>query len=224
MVFNDEQVKRALTESIKKHIRETVRNNATKLEILVKKRFGVKVRTSSEYRSLVSEQGRLRLDFGIEEPIEVMRGIIDTLLENVVVKVNRGSNDGAAYILPLSITLFDDKSLSAVLGAYGASYTSDDNSNWSGMRVEWLKWLLLSGGEPVVIGYRVEYGDYSGRNHFGEIRSRTEHAIMVKNDNDSFEVDTRFQGSRENNFITRAANSMEDEIGQLVQKTIMGQL
>lgn len=217
--FKDDEVKKALVAAAKRHIRNTVIQNAGTLEEKIRDRYAVAVRTSPEYKSLVAPQGMLRKDFGIEDSVETMKSVIDVLLDNVRVNINRAANDNLTYIIPLSITIFDKKSLNALLRSGVGSYFSDQQPHWSGAEVPWLRWLLLSGDTPVVIGYTVFYGD------FDKYGSRTGKAIMVNMENwdkprEDFTVDERFQGTERNNFLTRAGREVIPQIEGLIKSTM----
>lgn len=218
--FRDDELRKALTASYKKVIREAIIANAENLEEAIKERYATEVRKTPEYKSLRREAGGLRKDFGIEEPDSALADVIDVLLRYVKVTINRATNDNNNYIVPMTIVVFDQRSLKGLLSSNVGSYFSDGNSRWSGEEIPWLRWLLTSGNTPVVVGYTVFYGEYSDE------QSRTGHAIMVDTNvsGKSFTVDPRYRGTAERNFLTRAAREVVPHIKGLIQDKVIGKI
>ncbi len=159
----------------------------------------------------------MRAYFGIEDTEDVKK-LMDTLLDGVSVKVHKAVNEGNAYMLALTITVFDRTWLKNVLDSPYSKYISDQDEYWSGAEIPWLKWLLLSGGAPVVFGYKVLRGSFPHYSDDGS--SRTTRAIMVEADGSFSVKPEEYQGTQNDNFLTRAASSMDQEIIRIAEQAI----
>lgn len=218
--FNDDQVKKSLVAAVKKHIRKTIELSVNVLYDAIRKRLASKVRKTPEYRSLCSEGGVLRVDLGIEEGKKSIESVINVLVNLIEIKINRSKNDSMDYIVPITITLFNNSIIRELIKSRDASYHSV-NQKGKATLIPWLEWLLVSGDQPVVIGYRVFYGDSK---HDVSTFSRTDRAIMVKGDGDNFVINSRFSGTKENNFIARACLDLEKDLEDIIRKTVIRRL
>lgn len=79
-----------------------------------------------------------------------------------------------------------------------------------GQELPWLKWLLLAGDSIIISQFHVEYGVYPS--------SRSGGAIMKPGK--IFKVDSSYSGDAENNFITRALEKYENQIKDIIGKSI----
>jgi hypothetical protein len=79
------------------------------------------------------------------------------------------------------------------------------------LKLPWLEWLLLYGGKIIVRSYEVKVGPNP--------HSRTGLAIM-KPSKKNWRVPAEFSGTRENNWVTRALDRLDDSIPNLIQTEI----
>lgn len=219
--FNDDQIKKALNASWKRHIRQTINDNLRSLESAIKERYAVNVRKTRTYINLSRDNTTFRTEIGVPSSSSVLTTIINTLLDNVEVRMGRVENDNLDYMIPLNIILWNDKILKAVLNSPGASYFSESLRAGTIHEVPWLEWLLLRGTEPVVFGYRVMYDKSAW--------SRTDNAIMVKSTSGDkypkdFSVREDLSGTKDDNFITEAAVNLSEELPEIIQKEIVRKL
>lgn len=220
LAFDFSDFNRRLVAEHKRLLRGVFDKQLDRFTKAVKKQFVAEIRKSQEYRSLVSPQGRLKLDFGLGEqggdwegvtdPSTAMLDIIETIIDQVTVTIN-DKKEGDDFVIGINITLFSN--IEAVLNSEGAKYISV-NAKGDDFEVPWLEWLLLGGSGPVIVGYHVYYkqAEYS----------RTGHAIMEPTG--SFSVDSRFTGTRRDNFITRAAEGMRQDISELIDKIFLSKI
>ena len=94
---------------------------------------------------------------------------------------------------------------SKALSMSDAEFTTEN-----GTPLEWLRWLLLEGDTRIVNNYQFR----SGR------RGRAGGGIMASRQNSSWGVPSQFAGTDNNNFATRALESMQDEIDVIVRREI----
>lgn len=153
-----------------------------------------------EIKSL--RDGQLRFDFGI--PIDPTNEIITAIVNSIYVyfKNFRLTKKEVKNIFSIYIQPSDFKNL---LGnAYGNVITEQ------GELLPWLEWLLTAGNAVVISGYSVEYGPNPN--------SRTGAAVMIPVG--FFKVDSKYSGTAENNFITRALANKEKEISEIIRKNL----
>ena len=74
-------------------------------------------------------------------------------------------------------------------------------------RLPWLRWLLLEGYKPIIVGYSYEMNPGKGRSRGGLMK-----------EGGSWRVPPAHAGTEDNNFITRAFEKRSNEIQKLVQK------
>ncbi len=73
----------------------------------------------------------------------------------------------------------------------------------------WLKWLLTLGDAIIIADYGVQYGPF-GRT--GEARMTRKYA--------PFKVNTKYSGTADNNFISKALGNYSSEIQQVIVKAL----
>lgn len=202
-------------------INEVFERNMDRFIDSVKKKFASKIRISGEYRSLVGESGRLRLDLGLGEQGGAGEGILDSkvamaeiieqVISGVTVKIVKKKVE-QDFVIGLNIKLLEniDDIINSDAGRYLSVNTRGDINE-----VPWLEWLLIGGARSVLVGYQVLYAPR-------EEASRTGKAIMVKGG--GFSIDSRYTGTKNDNFITRAAESMNEEISDLMDKHFISKL
>ena len=80
-----------------------------------------------------------------------------------------------------------------------------------GVKLEWLRWLLLEGDKRIVSNYFFKKSS----------RGRAGGGIMAERQNASWGVPSQFAGTENNNFATRALETINDEIDVLVRREIV---
>lgn len=80
-----------------------------------------------------------------------------------------------------------------------ASYISDH----SGVRIEWVKWLLTKGTENIIEGYKITYSPEV----VNKLESRSGQAVMIKAKNGQWAVPSDLAGTSQDNFLTQAIMS-----------------
>lgn len=84
-----------------------------------------------------------------------------------------------------------------------------------GQSLPWLEWLLRFGDKAIIRDYTIGVARNSAR-------SRTGRAIMVKAASKRWKVPSQFAGTAQNNFVTRAIDSIEPSIIKLVETSLRG--
>jgi hypothetical protein len=214
--INADQAEREIIRAVREAISVRVSRKIPSVRAAVSSLIGQAIRISPEYTSIQS--GELQKHFGLGTNLSIssnaitIKDVVDTrsVLEDIVTQIESGVDieftQVGGEIGVVSIHLLTD--IESLLSITGSSYVSPS----SGEQIAWLQWLLFSGTEDVVTDYHILLD--------GKIRraSRTGSAIMVPRG--AWHVPAEFSGTREDNFITRAIESVKDDIYVLVKGMI----
>lgn len=156
--------------------------------------------SSNTYNDIVS--GKLRLELGIPDALTKLDGLIDIWTTNI----------DARYIKP--VTIGADKIYSFIsVGLVKSDYSDVLGTDYAlvydrkGYSLPWLQWLLFEGTRPIVSTHKVVF-----------MRGgRTGGAIMRRPG--SWSVPIAHAGTATDNWITRAIDSAEPQIIDLLQGT-----
>lgn len=162
-----------------------------------------------EYQSL--KNGELQYNFGIANT-SVVDSLVDRFVESITynidkVRIKNNQIDGRLVFSILSQTTLEE-----ILSSSEANVLTEKGSS-----LPWLKWLLLSGADPLILEYKLlegKKGNFKG--------SRTGKAIMIrpKSGDGSWSVPPAYAGTIDNNWITRAIDSAKSEIENVLSKHI----
>jgi len=172
---------------------------STEIKILISE----SLRNQPEYSSLMT--GTLKAELGIADATSI-NSVIDALIETLAVQRNdiKVTNKGLSGGFVLTMMKSDDMN--------GVIYTEPASvKDASGYSLPWLEWLLLKGNEILVKNYEVSY--------FPSPYSRSGMAIMIPSSS-SWRVPPQFAGTENDNWTTRAINSVEDSVYKIIQENI----
>jgi len=203
LLETDGQIKKAILDSIKDVLDTAISKSLNRIQQDLKALTIDNLKKEPEYASL--RTGQLRYEFGIPDTIIVDRVIEDIcegkILRNPVKVGTKGISGNIKYIL------IDEDKVNASMG--GPDGIVQDAKGYT---LPWLKWLLTQGTAPIVKNFEVKLGPNPN--------SRTGMAIMVES-NENWGVPPQFAGVKDNNWITRAISSInEDLFFQIIQKNI----
>lgn len=153
------------------------------------------ITSSPEYNSLLS--GDLKYEFGLPDSDSRVKTILNfwTKINAEYKKVTiNGSKLSGGFTLSMIKSDYSD-----VLSSSAAVFKTE-----KGTDLNWLEWLLLFGSKTIIKDYEVEFG-YNPR-------SRTGQAVMRGVKRGKWSVPYEFSGTQNNNWITRAIDSVESDI------------
>lgn len=203
LIETDNIIVKLILEEMRKVVDTAVNKAIAGISNEVKDVVAESLRTQPEYSSLMA--GTLRAELGIENA-DTINSVIQALINTLEVKINpiTVTNNGLNGGFLLTMMKSDDMS--------GVIYQNIASVNDSkGYSLPWLEWLLLKGNEILVKNYEVKYTSSS--------YSRSGMAIMVPSD-ESWRVPPEFIGTEDNNWTTRAINSVEDSVYKIIQNNI----
>lgn len=204
---NNSKISKQILQEIKNKIDKVIKAALPNISNEIKLLISEALKNQPEYSSLMT--GTLKAEFGIADAGSVIT-VIDSLIETLSTKYNgikiseRGLSGG--FIL----TMMKSDDMNGVIFSEAAKVFDSE-----GYSLPWLEWLLLKGNEIIVKNYEVVYGSFN--------YSRSGMAIM-KPSSGSWRVSTQFSGTEQDNWTTRAINSVEDNIYNIIQKNIEKQI
>jgi hypothetical protein len=147
--------------------------------------------------------GDLAKELGIIDGRAIMEEIISIVQNSIEFEFQPIMSDfRGGYTVRVLKMDFQD-----VLSMPDAAYVSNN-----GILIPWLNWLLFAGQSPVIYGYRVQMNPNNPNN------SRTG-AIMVK-DTGAWSVPAVDAGTQDDNLLTRALESLDEEIKDIIQQEL----
>lgn len=202
LLDSDKQISNKILQSllpeIDEYFKKSLQNIRRSLPSLVREI----IQNTPEYDSLMG--GQLQYEFGIPDPSNQIKDILDIWSNNIDITYNKptiiGNNIKGSFSVSVIRSDFND-----VL-SNDAGFVID---NLRGYQLPWLEWLLLEGNKTIVSKQQVVLGP----NKF----SRTGYALM-RPSNKSWKVPAQFAGTIADNWITRAIDNAESQINELLDK------
>lgn len=193
----------AILEDVSKKIQEGLPSSILAVRSKLGEIVYRELNNSEEGKSLSG--GRLKAEFGLAVDGEtIIKSIARAIEEGATITTNP---DGSVFI-GIFRRDFQD-ALSSVFAEY---YSVNRQGNRS--LVPWLEWFLLSGGEVVLEDYFLVRGNFQ--------KSRSGKAIMLRSKDKSYAVRQDYSpGNESNNWLTKTARAVENEIiGVVIKEAI----
>lgn len=197
---SDAEISDMILNSIRTYLQprfvRAVNNISSKLPAIV----GNAIRSQPEYTSLVN--GVLKFELGVPDADSRISNILDIWSRSLSVDYGQIRSSGRGLSASFSVNMIPEDYSDILSSDYAIVIDSV-----SGITIPWLEWLLLEGGKILVKNYTVKFGPNS--------RSRTGFAIMVSS-NENWRVPPEFAGTKNNNWITRALEPIENTVIDLM--------
>tara|TARA_R100000008_G_C3586611_1_gene172929 strand:- start:2389 stop:3042 length:654 start_codon:yes stop_codon:yes gene_type:complete len=168
------------------------------------------ITSAPEYNELSG--GSLQAELGVPSSESRLARILDVWLGSMQISKKPVRASGNRIVGGISISMIKDD-FSDVLGTAEASYTTA-----KGIRIPWLRWLLIAGDETKLVADYVFTEDTS----FGN--SRTGLGLMRSQRGGRWHVPREFAGTIKNNFVTRALSKLETQVINIMQTEIAKRL
>jgi len=205
LLETDSQFRKLALEQLSKEVKKVLDSAIPQIKNSVQNLIKQNIMSEPEYSSLTSSQGKLRLEFGIDNTM-----MVDMAIDNIVNTVNITLKPVKIANVSLTggflLTAIESDELQMISKSF-AQMTE------KGVSLEWLRWLLFEGASPIVRGYDVSF---SNNNPY----SRTGGAVMVKVGRKSWRVPPEYIGTVKNNWITRAIDKTDEAITKIIQAEI----
>ncbi len=190
-----QEVNRALTRAANKALSEAAVKIRRGAYPIIKNAIA----ESPEIQSL--KYGVLKAEFGLDT--DQTSELIDTIMSSLDVVVTKVRGGKFARSGSVAIVL-QPSDYSNLLSQEFASQLTED-----GTRLPWLSWLLTLGDRIIIADFGVLLGDF-GRSGGGRMDKQ----------NKPFKVNSKFSGTSNNNFITRAVSSAAPTIQKMLKNSI----
>lgn len=208
LLESNSDIAKLIISQIKDIIQQAINKALPKITNEIKLIVDEALRNQPEYTSLMS--GKLKAELGIPDSSvidRVIQALVDTLeITNNGVKTSSNGISGG-----FKLTMIKSDDIGGVINIDEASVVDD-----KGYSLPWLEWLLLKGNQNLVKNYTVKYTSST--------RSRSGLAIMQPDDSFNWRVPSEFSGTPQNNWTTRAIDSVEKEIYQIMTSNIENNL
>lgn len=202
------EIRDAILDSLVSHLEPAFRKSIP----IIRRRivdFAIdKIKSQPEYASLLN--GKLKYEFGIPNPEVAVSDILEVWANNISINYQPVIKRGTQVFGYVQIDMIKQDFEDALSSSSAIVY-----DNMSGISLPWLQWLLLDGSKILVRKHKVRMGP--NRN------SRTGMAIMVQS-KENWRVPSEFAGTKNNNWVTRAIQSMNDEIPTIIEEEIVRQI
>ena len=156
--------------------------------------------SSDEIKSLSS--GALKIDFGLTS--DPSGAIVNAIVDSLDIDIKKATGTAAGIKGGLLITMqpIDYNNLFSLSVA--------EQITEKGVSLPWLQWLLTFGQQIIVANFGVEYGAGKGRSGGG----------YMSVDERPFKVSSQHAGTVDDNFITRAIDSVAPQIKSILMKGV----
>ena len=156
--------------------------------------------SSNEIKSLSS--GALKIDFGLTS--DPSGAIVNAIVDSLDIDIKKATGTAAGIKGGLLITMqpIDYNNLFSLSVA--------EQITEKGVSLPWLQWLLTFGQQIIVANFGVEYGAGKGRSGGG----------YMAVDERPFKVSSQHAGTVDDNFITRAIDSVAPQIKSILIKGV----
>lgn len=197
---NSQQIQRKIFEATRNYLNQKFPGMLKDFEDAAKKRIFYSVILQPEWESIRS--GTLRVELGLVDGENRLYSILDYWLQNIEAKFTKfkaGNNlTGGVKLIAVNNNYAD------ILSLPEANLVTEKGEN-----LPWLKWLLTAGSQILI-------GDYSFEFQAG--RGRTGGGFMDLGG--SWGISQNYSGISGDNFITRAIDSVQNELVADLQKII----
>lgn len=203
LVESDSQIIELILKNLLPMLNKKLDSGITKIIRLINLGLENSIRNQSEYASLISPNGKLRIEFGIPDTgivDNVITSVIDSVFvqrKNLTISNNRIVGGVMIGFLPNNVILSVAEQFSVITE--------------KGQPLPWLKWLLFDGTAAIIKDYDIKIGPNT--------RSRTGEAIMVQSTK-SWRVPPEFVGTYSDNWFTRAIDAIDDSIEEIIKKSL----
>ena len=197
LVENQNEIAKGLNKALLSEINSRLPRVFRKSEKYIKSTVMSAIRNQPEYGALVS--GELRDEFGLTNARGKVDAILLTLEDSLYARYKKPFIKGNFINGGFTISMIN-AGFSDILSMPEAIQMTE-----KGVPLEWLKWLLLQGDTTIISGYEFKIG---GKNS----KSRTGGGIMSASVSGSWRVPPDYSGTMSDNWLTRAINSVSDDI------------
>lgn len=124
------------------------------------------------------------------------------------------SGSSEEILLNIKLEGMNPSAYSEMFTLPGASQVTE-----KGRTLPWLRWLLEEGDRAVIFGWNISFTSPK----IAE-RSRTGLAVMIRRERGTWNVPSKFAGTKDNNFLTKIVDGMKDKLEKPLLEFIANEL
>jgi hypothetical protein len=193
-----------IAKTLQAQVQSVFRKAKPKIQRDISRLIADALRGEPEYGAL--KAGKLRLEIGIGDT-SVVDEVVDLFAQSINFNINQVKVGSKGIDAVLSFTIVGSDDFERILQSNAAVITSEN-----GAMLPWLTWLLLKGGDEIVLNNKVLFKPSPA--------SRTGQAIMVPTKGGGWRVPARYTGTESNNWVTRAMSKIEPDILNAMKKHV----
>tara|TARA_B100002019_G_scaffold293116_1_gene318818 strand:+ start:1170 stop:1811 length:642 start_codon:yes stop_codon:yes gene_type:complete len=193
-----------ISKALQTQVQSVFRKAKPKIQRDISKLIADAIRAEPEYGAL--KAGKLRLEIGIADT-SVVDDVVDLFAQSIKFNINQVKVGTKGIDAVLSFTIIGSDDFENILQSNAAVITSEN-----GAMLPWLTWLLLKGGDEIVLNNKVLFKPSPA--------SRTGQAIMIPTKGGGWRVPARYIGTESNNWVTRAMSKIEPDILNAMKKHV----
>lgn len=197
------QIEAMILDAMGEEINKAMSKAAIKIERDIREIVRGALTSQPEWQSLLS--GKLRTEFGLPDSQARLALILKIWSNSIVVSPSPAKRSGGKLKGGLKIDMIA-ASYADVINTPEAYFVTE-----KGETLNWLEWLLKFGDRAIIRGYTIGVNPS---------RSRTGADVMIKRTGQRWSVPPEFSGTANNNFVTRALDSIESDINLAVEKGV----
>jgi len=203
LVENKGVIQRRINRALLPEVDKLMKRLANKIVAPVRRLVRDSILSQPEIGSLSG--GVLAGEFGFRDGTSRVREIVEIWSNSVEVKRTPTKIINNKIIAGISIGMIE-QDYSDVLQSPVAKVITR-----KGQELPWLEWLLLFGDRSIIRGYDVDFNSGSIN------RSRSGQAVMKEGQGKMWGVPSEFAGTSEHNFVTRAIDSIDNQLIKIIQ-------
>jgi hypothetical protein len=199
---------------IRKYVESVINRNKLGVERRIRQAVYSRLLRSNFYKQFT--KGPMYKEIGNPNAERNLQSIFKIISDNLEVKFIPGVISTGFLNIEIQIGVLES-SYKDILSAFSASYFSV-NKKGTATLIEWMKWLLIGGGGPLVLNYEFASGPQFNKG------SRTGNALMIKSDNGSWGLRTVWAGTYGDNVLTRELKGIELTFARILDLAIISKL
>lgn len=204
LIDTNSEIYGAILKALLPDIRDFVTTAFSQIKATLPPLIRSAITNTSEYRSLLD--GQLKYEFGIPDSSSKLAGLLDIWSNNLNETYNSPSIQNNQIKASFSVSMIRIDFADVLYTDY--AYMQD---SIRGYNLPWLEWLLLEGNRTIISDYQVLVGPNKA--------SRTGMAIMSPSKK-SWRVPSSYAGTENDNWITRALDSISPQIQQIINMAL----
>jgi hypothetical protein len=200
VIESNSEIEKLIMNDLVRQLNSAFRNKMPEIKEITGDLLQQYIRAQPTYNAIVN--GTLKYELGLVNPTARLLNIVDELVRNIKVTFDPFTADGKQFKGGITIN--------AVKSDYSDIIKLRDSIlvTEKGVKLEWLRWLLLDGRAIIIGDYHVEFGNWG----------RTGGAAMRKGG--KWQVPSENAGRQADNFITDAIRDMQNTLKEKLEECI----